>query len=75
MKMCLAPCFKGCTDEEYAAEVVRVQEFFDTSGQSLRRELEQAREKASADLEFETAAALHAKIEKLKPGWARCRRS
>ncbi len=21
MKMCLAPCFKGCTDEEYAAEV------------------------------------------------------
>jgi hypothetical protein len=29
--------------------------------------LEQAREKASADLEFETAAALHAKIEKLKP--------
>ena len=67
MKMCLAPCFKGCTDEEYSAEVVRVQEFFDTSGQSLRRELEQAREKASADLEFETAAALHAKIEKLKP--------
>jgi excinuclease ABC subunit C len=67
MKMCLAPCFKGCTDQEYSAEVARVQEFFDTGGQSLRRELEQAREKASADLEFETAAALHAKIEKLKP--------
>ncbi len=25
MKMCLAPCFKGCTDEAYAAEVARVQ--------------------------------------------------
>jgi len=67
MKMCLAPCFQGCTDHEYAAEVMRVQEFFDTAGQSLRRELEHAREKASEDLDFETAAALHARIEKLKP--------
>ena len=24
MKMCLAPCFKGCSDQEYAAEVARV---------------------------------------------------
>jgi len=24
MKMCLAPCFKGCTDQEYSAEVERV---------------------------------------------------
>ena len=24
MKMCLAPCFRGCTDDEYRAEVVRV---------------------------------------------------
>ena len=29
MKMCLAPCFKGCTDEAYAAEVARVETFFD----------------------------------------------
>ena len=28
MKMCLAPCFKGCTDEEYAVEVERVQQYF-----------------------------------------------
>ena len=27
MKMCLAPCFKGCTDEEYTAEVGRVRDF------------------------------------------------
>ena len=40
MKMCLAPCFKGCTDEAYAAEVARVQEYFDSGGQSLLRELE-----------------------------------
>jgi excinuclease ABC subunit C len=67
MKMCLAPCFKGCTDSEYHAEVARVQTFFDTSGDSLARELAEQRERASAELAFEEAAALHAKLEKLKP--------
>ena len=42
MKMCLAPCFKGCTDADYHAEVARVQAFFDTSGESLSRELTDA---------------------------------
>jgi len=67
MKMCLAPCFKGCTDEQYAAEVARVEAFFDSGGQSLVREISAAREKASTDLEFEAAAAFHAQLEKLKP--------
>jgi excinuclease ABC subunit C len=67
MKMCLAPCFKGCTDEQYAAEVARVESFFDSRGQSLVREITAARDKASVDLEFESAAALHAQVEKLKP--------
>src|ERR1017187_5398312 len=30
MKMCLAPCFKGCTDDEYRVEVVRVEDFLDS---------------------------------------------
>ncbi|MBZ5567538.1 MAG: hypothetical protein LAN64_06770 [Acidobacteriia bacterium] len=67
MKMCLAPCFKGCTDEQYAAEVARVETFFDSRGQSLIREICAARDKASTDLEFETAAALHGQLDKLKP--------
>lgn len=67
MKMCLAPCFKGCTDAEYHAEVARVQAFFDTGGESLNRELSQQRDQASANLAFEEAAATHTKIEKLKP--------
>lgn len=67
MKMCLAPCFKGCTDEEYRRETERVQAFFDSNGLSLRRELEQQREAASVNLEFEAAAAIHARIEKLAP--------
>jgi len=67
MKMCLAPCFKGCTDEEYHAEVARVQTYFDTGGASLVREISQQRDQASSNLEFENAAALHARIEKLRP--------
>jgi len=67
MKMCLAPCFKGCSDDEYAAEVNRVQAYFDTSGNSLVREFAAQREAASANLAFEDAAAIHVRIEKLKP--------
>ncbi len=67
MKMCLAPCFKGCTDEQYREEVERVREYFDTRGQSLMRELGVRRDEASAALEFEQAAALHARTEKLAP--------
>jgi excinuclease UvrABC nuclease subunit len=67
MKMCLAPCFKGCTDADYHSEVARVQAFFESGGDSLTRELAQHRDHASTSLAFEDAAALHAKIEKLKP--------
>jgi excinuclease UvrABC nuclease subunit len=70
MKMCLAPCFKGCTDEEYAAEVGRVQEYFASSGQSLVREIEKARDDASTGLDFEAAAALHTRLEKVKAATA-----
>jgi excinuclease UvrABC nuclease subunit len=67
MKMCLAPCFKGCTDEAYHVEVSRVQSYLDSAGSSLKREIEQQREAASAAMEFENAAAIHARMEKLAP--------
>jgi excinuclease ABC subunit C len=67
MKMCLAPCFKGCTDEAYAAEVKRVQAYFDSGGDSLVREFSAEREAASAALAFEDAAAIHLRVEKLTP--------
>src|SRR5712664_2138621 len=65
MKMCLAPCFAGCTKEDYDVEVGRVVQFLDTSGGSLRSTMEQERERASGELDFERASALHKKIEKL----------
>jgi excinuclease ABC subunit C len=66
MKMCLAPCFKGCTDDRYAEETQRVREFFETGGRSLLRQFEAERNTASENLEFERAAELHTRIEKLK---------
>jgi len=67
MKMCLAPCFKGCTDEEYGGEVTRVRNYLDSRGQSLAREMAAEREAAAQNLAFEEAAGIHARIEKLKP--------
>jgi excinuclease ABC subunit C len=67
MKMCLAPCFKGCTDADYQAEVSRVQAYFDSGGGSLVREITVQRDQASTSLDFENAAALHIRVEKLKP--------
>jgi excinuclease ABC subunit C len=65
MKMCLAPCFAGCTKEEYDLEVSRLVQFLETSGGSLRTAFEEEREKSSEELDFERAAALHKKVEKL----------
>jgi len=72
MKMCLAPCFKGCTNEAYAEEVSRVQAFFDSKGQLAIAELEAERERLSAELDFEAAAQQHAKITKIKGTLSAC---
>ncbi len=65
MKMCLAPCFAGCSKEDYDVEVGRVKEFLATCGASLTGEFEREREAASASLDFERASAVHKKIEKV----------
>ena len=67
MKMCMAPCFRGCSDEEYRSEVVRVEDFLDSRGESLKRQMAAERDDASAKMEFETAAAIHARLDKLAP--------
>jgi excinuclease UvrABC nuclease subunit len=77
MKMCLAPCFAGCTDAEYGAEVERVVAFLSSRGASHESELQAEREAASEHLDFERAAALHRRLEKVAdvlrgmPGLAR----
>lgn len=62
MKKCLAPCFQGCSDERYAEEAAAVRAFLRTRGRSLAEALGREREAASALLEFEKAAELHARL-------------
>jgi hypothetical protein len=45
--------------------VQRLVQFLDTGGGSLRAAIEQERERASDDLDFERAASIHKRIEKL----------
>ena len=66
MKMCLAPCYKGCTDDRYAEESAAVQDFLATRGESKLVVLRGERGAASAELEFEKAAALHAQVQKVE---------
>jgi excinuclease UvrABC nuclease subunit len=66
MKMCLAPCYKGCTDERYAEESTAVERFLATRGDSRLVPLRTQRDQASANLEFESAAALHAQVQRVE---------
>jgi len=65
MKMCLAPCYAGCSKDEYDLEVEQVVEGLASQGSSLAGRLEREREAASESLDFERAAALHKRIEKV----------
>ena len=66
MKMCLAPCYKGCSDERYAEESVAVQSFLAARGESKLVQLRTQRDEASANLEFESAASLHAQVQRVE---------
>ena len=66
MKMCLAPCYKGCSDERYQEESAAVQNFLATRGESRLVTLRTERDQASTNLEFESAAALHAQAQRVE---------
>ena len=66
MKMCLAPCYQGCTDERYGEEAAAVERFLATRGDSRLVVLKAERDTASADLEFEAAASLHAQVQRVE---------
>ncbi|HVT98774.1 MAG TPA: hypothetical protein VHE33_14820 [Acidobacteriaceae bacterium] len=62
MKKCLAPCFRGCTDERYAEEAAAVRTFLRTRGQSVVEALKAERDAASGLMEFERAAEIHSRL-------------
>ena len=70
MKKCLAPCNIACTPAEYAAEAEAVKAFFDTRGESLQANIAAQRETAAEAMEFEHAAALHERYQKVKAATA-----
>jgi excinuclease ABC subunit C len=66
MKMCLAPCYKGCSDERYQQESAEVFAFLSTRGASMISRLEAERNAASEAMEFERAAAIHQRMQKVQ---------
>lgn len=66
LKKCLAPCYEGCTEEQYRAEANAVHAFLSTRGASLRAQLEAERETASEALDFEQAAQIHARLVRVE---------
>jgi hypothetical protein len=66
MKKCMAPCNQTCTAEQYAEEARAVEQFFATHGHSMLAQIAAQRDHASAEMEFEQAAALHQQHEKVK---------
>jgi excinuclease ABC subunit C len=65
MNQCLRPCQCAVSADEYAKEAARLEEFLATNGKTSSADLSTARERASVELDFEQAAQLHKRLEKV----------
>lgn len=66
MNRCLRPCQQAVSVEEYRGEVLRVEQFLDSRGASLIESAEAARDRASAQMRFEEAERMHARVEQIR---------
>src|SRR5580698_1523266 len=66
MGRCLRPCQEAVGEEEYRSEAERVAEFLRTSGRSLTGFAESARERMSAEMDFEGAALMHQRLQRIQ---------
>jgi excinuclease ABC subunit C len=66
MGRCLRPCQQAVGIEEYRGEAERVGEFLKTSGKSLTGLAESARERLSAEMDFEGAALMHQRYQRVQ---------
>ena len=66
IKRCLAPCVDKCTREEYEQEVKNAIDFLKGNDQKVMNQLRKERDKASENLEYERAGALHKTIEQIE---------
>ncbi|HSU33340.1 MAG TPA: hypothetical protein VLJ11_19085 [Bryobacteraceae bacterium] len=66
MNQCLRPCQARVSIEEYKSEEVRVRQFLADNGKSTTAALSEARDQASQAMDFEQAALIHKRIEKIQ---------
>lgn len=66
MGRCLRPCQQAVGVEEYSAEAQRVAEFLKTNGKSLAGAAESGRERLSAEMDFEGAALMHQRAQRIQ---------
>jgi excinuclease ABC subunit C len=62
---CLGPCFGGCVSTDYALKVETARRFLEARSQKPLRLLQGEMEKASAALDFEYAAIVRDRLERL----------
>jgi excinuclease UvrABC nuclease subunit len=66
MGMCLRPCQQVVGAAEYGHEVTRVTEFLRSDGHSLLDSIAHSRDRLSEEMQFEEAARLHKRYEKVR---------
>lgn len=66
MGRCARPCQQAVGLEEYRSEATRVAEFLRTGGRSLLNSAAGERERLSAEMDFEGAARLHQRVQKIE---------
>ena len=66
MNRCLRPCQVAVSIDEYRSEATRVEQFLRTDGGSLIGVTEVARDRASAEMQFEEAERLHQRLTRIR---------
>jgi len=66
IRKCLGPCVGGCTAREYDEKVGLVRAFLDGNDDAPMRQLRDEMEEASQAMEFERAAVLRDKLQRLQ---------
>ena len=66
MNQCLRPCQTAVSLLEYGSEALRVSAFLGTNGKSAIAALATARDRACEEMDFEQAAQMHRRVEKMK---------
>jgi hypothetical protein len=66
MMRCLRPCQEVVGPEEYGTEVRRLVQFLSSQGHSLVESVAQARDRSSANLDFEDAQRQHQRLRRIE---------